>query len=176
MWIHKKNSLRLILKISWNKTICGSSELDHHTILLDSWLSLDHAPLTIDIPICNEVIHLTKLVITPGSDQDKELFKDIISSFISLDSSNIDSIKCLNQIVNQLGSIIKQMWSKSAKRSKLSKHSKQWWTNLCSLALTNYRMPRSRDTWKTFKLLVKQAKRIFFNNKIQEIANKSRGS
>ena len=46
---------------------CGSSELDHHTILSDSRLSSDHAPLTIDIPICNEVIHSTKLVITPGS-------------------------------------------------------------------------------------------------------------
>ena len=125
---------------------CSSSELDHHTILSDSQLSLDHAPLTIDIPICDEVIHLTKLVITPGSDQENEFIKNIISSFDSLDTSNIDSVECLNQIINQLGSIIEQMWSKSAKRSKLSKHSKQWWTNSCSLALINYRMSRSRDT------------------------------
>ena len=46
---------------------------------------------------------------------------------------------------------------------------------MCSLALTNYRMSRSRDTWKAFKLLVKEAKRNFFNDKIQEIASKSRG-
>ena len=67
------------------------------------------------------------------------------------------------------------MWSKSTKRSKLSKYSKQWWTNLCSLALTNYRTSRSQDTWKAFKLSVKEAKRIFFDNKVQKIANKSRG-
>ena len=152
---------------------CGSSELDHYTILSDSRLSSDHVPLTIDIPICDEVIHLTKLVITPKSDQEKEFIQNVISSFNSLDTSNINSVECLNQIIDQLGFIIKQMWSKSAKRSKLSKHSKQWWTNSCSLALKNYRTSRNRDTWKAFKSMVKEAKRIFFDNKIQEIANKS---
>jgi len=103
---------------------CDSIELDHHTILTEPWLSSDHAPLSIDIPIYDEVIHSTKLVITPGSDQEKEFFKDIISSFISLDTSNIDNVDRLNQIVNQLGNIIKQIWSKNAKQSRISKHSK----------------------------------------------------
>ena len=35
---------------------CGSTELDHHTILPESHLSSDHAPLLIDIPICDAVI------------------------------------------------------------------------------------------------------------------------
>jgi len=103
---------------------CDSIELDRHTILTESRLSSDHAPLSIDIPIYDEVIHSTKLVITPGSDQEKEFFKDIISSFISLDTSNIDNVGCLNQIVKQLGDIIKQIWSKNAKQSRISKHSK----------------------------------------------------
>ena len=118
---------------------------------------------------------MTKLVITPGSDQEKEFFKDIISSFTSLDTSNINSVECLNQIVNQIGTIIKQIWSKNAKRSKLSKHSKHWWSNSCRLALNNYRTSRSQDTWKAFKSTIKEAKRSFFDSKIQEIANKSRG-
>jgi len=94
---------------------CDSIELDRHTILTESRLSSDHAPLLINIPIYDEVIHSTKLVITPGSDQEKEFFKDIILSFVSLDTSNIDNVDRLNQIVNQLGNIIKQIWSKNAK-------------------------------------------------------------
>ena len=123
----------------------GSIELDRHTILSKSRLSSDHMPLSIDIPICNEVIQSSKLVITPGSNQEKEFIKDVMSSLVSLDTSNIESIESLNQIVNQLGSIIEQMWSKNAKRSRISKYFKQWWSDLCSLALNNYRSSRSRD-------------------------------
>ena len=104
---------------------CSSIELDHHTILPESHLSSNHAPLTIDISICDEVIQSSKLIITPGSEQEKEFIKDVISNLNLLDTSNIDSVECLNQIINLLGFIIKQMWSKNAKRSKISKHSKQ---------------------------------------------------
>ena len=154
---------------------CGSSELDQHSIHPDSRLSSDHAPLTVDIPICEEIIQPTKLVITPGSDQEKEFFKDIFANFTLLDTSNINNVERLNTIVNQLGSIINQAWTKHAKRSKVSKHSKQWWTNSCSSALNNYRMSRCRESWKTFKSTTREAKRSFFNSKIKEIANKSRG-
>ena len=118
----------------------GSIELDRHTILSESRLSSDYAPLSIDIPICNEVIQLSKLVITSDSNQEKEFIKDVTSSLLSLDTSNIESVESLNCIVNQLGSIIEQMWSKNTKRSRISK---QWWCNLCSTALNNYRLSRS---------------------------------
>ena len=153
----------------------GSMELDRHYILPESRLSSDHTSLSIDIPISDEVILSSKLVITPGSDQEKEFIKDIISNINLLGTSNIDNIEGLDQIVNQLGSIIEQTWSKNAKRSKISKHSKQWWSDSCSQALNNYRESRSRDNWKFFKSTVKETKRSFFDNKIQEIANKSRG-
>jgi len=152
----------------------GSDELDHHSILPDSRLPSDHTPLLIDIPICDEVIQLTKLVISPGSKQEKEFIKDVIRNFKLLNTSNIDTIERLNHIINQLGSIIEQMWSKNAKKSRISKHSKQWWSNSCSTALNNYRTSRSRENWKSFKATVKEAKRSFFDSKIQEIANKSR--
>ena len=67
------------------------------------------------------------------------------------------------------------MWSKNAKKSKFSKHSKQWWSDSCRLALNSYRASRSRENCKTFKLSIKEAKQSFFDNKIQEIANKSCG-
>ena len=153
----------------------GSSKLDQHSIHSNSWLSSDHMPLTVDIPICDEIIQSTKLIITPGSDQEKEFFKDVFASFTLLDTSNINSIENLNSIVNQLGLIINQAWTKYAKRSKLSKHSKQWWTNSCSIALNNYRTSRSCDSWKAFKSSTKEAKRSFFDSKIKEIVNKSRG-
>jgi len=79
-------------------------------------------------------------------------------------------LKC---IVNQLGVIIDQAWTKNAKKLRASKHSKQWWTNECSCSLNNYRSTRSLENWKNFKKVVKNVKRDFFDAKIQEVANKS---
>ena len=62
---------------------------------------------------------------------------------------------------------------KMQKNQKISKHSKQWWMEDCRHTLDIYRSSRSLENWKKFKKIVKDTKRSFFNNKIQEIANKS---
>jgi len=153
----------------------GSEELDNHSILPDSRLSSDHAPLLIDIPISSEIILTSKLSIIPKSEQETKFIKNVISNVSTMDTSNIDDIEKLEQVVNLLRSIVDQAWSKNAKKLKITKHSKQWWSEPCSRALNNYRAARNLKNWKTFKKTVKDAKRTFFDDKIQEIANKSRG-
>ena len=43
----------------------------------------------------------------------------------------------------------------------------------CSKSLNNYRTIRSLENWKKFKKIIKNTKRLFFDMKIQEVANKS---
>ena len=139
----------------------GSAELNNHTILSGSRLSSDHAPLSINIPIFEEVVHSLNFTIPPKSDRELAFIKDIISNFKSLDTSNIDNSEKLERLINQLGSIVEQSWTKNAKKSRItkhSKHSKQWWTESCSRALETYRSTRSRENWKIFKSTVKIAK------------------
>ena len=152
-----------------------SSELDHHTILSKSRLSSDHTPLSINIPIFEEIIQMSKLTLTPKSDHETAFIKDIILNFEILDMSNIKDIGKLKRGVNQLRTIINQAWTKNAKKSKISKHSKQWWLEECKWSLDNYSSSRSLKNWKKFKKTVKDVKRSFFDNKIQEIVNKSQG-
>ena len=95
-----------------------SSELDHHFILPDSRLSSDHAPLSIDIPIFEEIIQTLKLTIVPKSEQETAFINDVISNFKTLDTSNIVDVVKLERVVNQLRSIIDQAWSKNAKNRK----------------------------------------------------------
>jgi len=80
--------------------------LDNHFILPDSHLSSDYAPLSIDISIFEEIINMSKLTITPKSEQETKFIKDIISNFKMLDTLNIEDIVKLKQVVNQLGLII----------------------------------------------------------------------
>ena len=95
-----------------------SQELDNHFILSESCPSSDHAPLTIDIPIFEEIIHTSKLTIIPKSDQETGFINNIISNFKKLETSNIDDIDKLEWVVNQLSSIIDKAWSNNAKKIK----------------------------------------------------------
>jgi len=65
-------------------------------------------------------------LIPPKSDQETAFIEEIISNFKNLDMSDIGDTEKLEYIVNQLGVIIDQAWTKNAKKSKISKHSKQW--------------------------------------------------
>ena len=69
----------------------GSVELNNHTILSGSQLSSNHAPLSINILIFEEVVHSLKFTIPPKSNRELAFIKDIISNFKSLDMSNIDN-------------------------------------------------------------------------------------
>ena len=65
-----------------------SSELDRHSILPNSHLSSDHTPLSIDIPIFEEITQTSKLTLVPKSEQETVFINDIISNFKTLDTSN----------------------------------------------------------------------------------------
>ena len=86
----------------------GSPELDHHSILLESHLSLDHAPLIINITISKEIIQTLKFTLTPKSEQETAFIQDIISILKYLDTSHINNIDKLKQAVHQVGTIIDQ--------------------------------------------------------------------
>jgi len=122
-----------------------SNKLDNHSILPECRLSSDHAPLIIDIPIFEESFQTSKLAIFPNSEQKTDFIKDVISNFSKLDTSNIENIDKLEQIVIHLSVIIEQMWVKNTKKSRYSKHSKQWWSDSCRSSLNTYRSERSRE-------------------------------
>ena len=133
----------------------------------------DHAPLSITISIVDEVVNTSKLLIQQNSKQEIIFVEEVILVFKNLDTSNITDKECLENTVNNLDSLVNQVWNKNTKQTRITKHSKQWWTDECSRSLNNYRTSRSLDNWKKFKKVVKNTKRSFFDMKIQEVVNKS---
>jgi len=136
----------------------GSSKLNQHLICPDSCMSLGHAPLIINIPIVDKFINTSKLSIAPNSEQEMAFVKDLITVFKNVETSNITNKDNLEDIVNRIGTSINQAWTKNAKWSRISRYSKQWWTEECSKSLDNYRMTRSCENWKKFKKVVKNTK------------------
>ena len=126
----------------------------------------------VEIPIIKEIFPSSKFMISPNSDHEKAFIDEVILNFKSLNTDDMDDVNKLDHVVKRIGHIIDQAWKCNAKKSRISKHSKQWLLDKCSKALNNYRSSRSLENWKTFKKVVKNIKRLYFNDKIQEIANK----
>ena len=84
----------------------NSSELDQHSILPESHLSSDHAPLIVTIPLSEEFIQNSRLILAPKSNQESKFISDIISNFKDLDMTSIEDTDKLDQIIKQFGLII----------------------------------------------------------------------
>jgi len=97
-------------------------------IHLDSCLSSDHAPLTITIPIADEIVSTSKLSIPQNSKQETAFVEEVILNFKNLDTSNIINKDNLENTIKHLEVLIEQVWTKNAKKSRITEHSKQWWT------------------------------------------------
>jgi len=116
---------------------------------------LDHAPLTVTIPIVEENINLTRFSITKNSKEETSFIKDVSSLIRNLDMSNLFDINRLENVVNSLASNIEHAWEKNSKLVNISRHSKSWWNNECNWCLRNYRY---QEVLKTGRSLEKQSK------------------
>jgi len=88
--------------------------------------------------------------------------------------TNIPDHKLLERIIQEFISIIDEFWIKYSKYVNITKHSKTWWNKEYSRDLSVYHTSRSISDWSKFKRIVKRTKRIFFNEKIQEITTRNK--
>ena len=70
----------------------SSPKLDSHHILSENRLSSDHAPLSVEIPIIEEVIQSLKFTILSKSNQEKAFIDEVILNYKSLNTNNIDVV------------------------------------------------------------------------------------
>ena len=153
---------------------CNSSKLNNYFIHSEWCLSSNHALLTVMIIILNKIINIRKSTIQKNSVE--ELFvKNIISAIKNLDVLNLLDIPSLEKAVNNFVKNVDNVWSKNMKLTNITKHSKSLWDDNCSRDLERYKSLKRLENWRSFHKTVKNTKRIFFNLKITEIANKKQG-
>ena len=153
----------------------GSLELNNHTIHPEWCLMSDHAPLNISIPIVEEFVNSSKWSIIKNSKEEAAFIKDITNFFKELNTSNLLDSNWLENAVNSFANSVEHAWERNFKSINVTKHSKSWWNEDCNKSLTKYKSSRNLEDWKYFWNTVKITKYTFFNNKIQEIANKRWG-
>ena len=132
-------------------------------------------PLTITIPIVEENINSRKRSIIKDSKEEEQFIKDITIFIRNLDMTNLSDIPHLEKTMDNFANIIDKAWVKNSKITNVMKHSKSWWDKKYSKDLEKYRKSKSLENWKFFHSTVKSMKQVFFDLKIQEIANKKQG-
>ena len=69
-----------------------------------------------------------------------------------------------------VSSVFAKAWGNHAKESRLGKHLKGWWSEECVDALSRYRWTRDPGDWKDYRRAIRSAKRVFFEDRIHEVA------
>ena len=130
----------------------------------------------VSILITEENIITSKFSIVKNSEEKENFIKDILSIIKNIEVSDLSDIDKLEDTTNTLALSIENAWRSNSKQVNITRHSKSWWNDEYNLTLSNYRLTRSLEDWKSFKSKVKSSKHSFFDLKIQEIANKKRRS
>ena len=90
---------------------CDSPALNNHTIYPEWWLPSDYAPLTVTIPISEEVIITHKNNIKKDSSEETQFLKDIVNTLKNLNVSSIMDLHMLENIVNELAINMEEVWN-----------------------------------------------------------------
>ena len=108
------------------------NELNNHLIHPNWYLTSDHAPLTVTIPITEEHVQSSKFLILKNSEEEAAFVKEATLIIKSLDTFNLTSYVRLEDVVNLFASRIDHAWNENAKKINIMKHSKKWWNEKCS--------------------------------------------
>ena len=73
----------------------SSSELNNHAIHPEWWLTSDHAPLTITIPITEKLVLTSKFLLPKNSEEEEAFIKEAALVFKSLDTLNLSNHESL---------------------------------------------------------------------------------
>jgi len=87
---------------------------------------------------------------------------------------DISSKESLENIVQEYSRILHSTWYKFSKNVNITKHSKAWWNEECSIKLNTYCFFKSLEDWKKLKRFIKKTKCTLFDVKVQEIMLESK--
>ncbi|KAF5321171.1 hypothetical protein D9619_001125 [Psilocybe cf. subviscida] len=73
-----------------------------------------------------------------------------------------------------IASAFSEAWLAHSKDSNVTRYSNPWWNEVCATALQQHRAARDPADWVHLRRTVKEAKRVFFDAQIAEIAVKSK--
>jgi len=145
-----------------------------HTLNPDIRLPSDHIPLIIEVGIKEENIDITFKAIKKDSKEEEAFIRDLMKEVRNIDMSELKNQLDIQRCTAKLEKIFKDAWSTHSTTKRITKHSKEWWNEQCTDCINKYHETGDINSWRSFKSAVRNTKRSFFDQKIQEIATSNK--
>jgi hypothetical protein len=134
----------------------------------------DHIPLLSKICIRPLKLEVTRITIPKESDEEDAFLGDLYRLMRSVPMLPIVSQIGVEERANAFTSAFSTAWETNVVEVVIKSHSKGWWSKECSEAIKCYQESHNPWHYKQFQLVVKDAKRIFFDKQINKVASLSK--
>jgi hypothetical protein len=134
----------------------------------------DHIPLLGKIHIRPSKLEVTRITIPKESDEEDAFLGDLYRLVRSVPTLPIESVDGVEERANAFASAFSTAWETNVVEVVIKSCSKGWWSKECSEAIKHYRKSHNPWHYKSFQLVVRDAKRTFFNEQIKKVASLSK--
>jgi hypothetical protein len=113
---------------------------------------------------------VTRITIPKESDEEDAFLGDLYRLMRSVSVLPIMSQDGIEERVNAFASAFSTAWEINVVEVAIKSCSKGWWSKECLEAIKHYRESHNPWHYKQFQLVVKDAKRTFFDKQINKVA------
>jgi hypothetical protein len=124
-----------------------------------------------DLPLLLPEQAMHHKILPKDSDEEATFLHDVCKGFRDLKDLPSSSLAELDTLTSSLHACIVSAFEDNAKLSNIMCHSKLWWNIECSESLALYWAHRMKENWFVFRNTTRCVKRVFFDEKIKEIAS-----
>jgi len=111
------------------------------------------------VGIKEENINITIQSIKKDSEEEMVFIGSITRNIKLINASDLKSQEDIQRCVIQLAMAFEKAWSTHSTTKHITKHSKEWWNKNCTDCLTVYHKLGDIQSWKVFKVAIREAKR-----------------
>jgi hypothetical protein len=135
---------------------------------------LDHIPLLGKIRIRPSKLEVIRITIPKESDEEDAFMGDLYRLVRNIPALPIMSQDGVEERANAFASAFSTAWESNVVEVVIKSCSKGWWSKECSEAIKRYRESYNPWHYKRFQLVIKDAKRTFFDKQINKVASLSK--
>ncbi|KAF5318521.1 hypothetical protein D9619_010814 [Psilocybe cf. subviscida] len=143
--------------------------------VIQNMLDSDHIPLLTHVPVSPAVRTALRRCLPSDPEKVQAFLDDLVAKLRLIVPDDVaETPDDVEAAASAVASAFSEAWLAHSRDSNVTRRSNPWWNEACATALQQHRASRDPADWAHFRRTVKEAKRVFFDAQIAEIAVKSK--